>query len=88
MSRRRKIRTNYKLPLAMDLLERLAPLLIQPGLFGMVKDGYQMRPSSGIWKKLDGTMTARFVYREPGDKRDSLVLSVRGIRADLLQAVK
>jgi hypothetical protein len=32
MARRKKLRTNYKLPLEMDLLTRLAPLLVHPGL--------------------------------------------------------
>lgn len=84
MGRRKKHRTNYKLPLEMDLLARLAPLLVHPGMMSLVGDGYRLRPSSGIWRKLDGTLTARFVYRAADGDRDSLVLSVRNIRADLL----
>jgi hypothetical protein len=82
--RRKKIRTNYKLALDLDLLKRLAPLLAGPGMMGLVGEGYQLRASSGIWRKLDGTLTARFVYRGPGHDRDSLVLSVRNIDARLL----
>ena len=84
MARRKKLRTNYKLPLEMDLLTRLAPLLVHPGLMTMVGDGYQLRPSSGIWQKLDGSLTARFVYRAPDHHRDSLVLSVRNVDGGLL----
>lgn len=79
MARRKKVRTNYKLPLELELLERLAPKLLKPSFMNLVGEGYQMQKSSGIWQKLDGTLTARFVYRSPDTGRNSLVLSVRGI---------
>lgn len=79
MARRKKQRTNYKLPLDIDLLKRLAPLLVREGMMGLVDDEYVLQKSSGIWRKLDGTLTARFVYRSPGEGRNSLVLSVRNI---------
>lgn len=82
MARRKKVRTNYKLPVDFELLGRLAPLLISPAMLSLVGEGYELRASSGIWRKLDGSLTARFVYRAP-DTGQSMVLSVRNIRIDL-----
>jgi len=84
MARRKKQRTNYKLPLEIDLLRKLAPLLVNKGMMGLVGDDYLLQKSSGIWRKLDGTLTARFVYRSPDEGRNSLVLSVRNIDGRML----
>ena len=84
MARRKKQRTNYKLPLDIDLLKRLAPLLVNKGMMGLVGEDYLLQKSSGIWRKLDGTLTARFVYRSPSEGRNSLVLSVRNIDGRML----
>lgn len=84
MARRKKQRTNYKLQLDIDLLKRLAPLLVCKGMMGLVNDDYLLQKSSGIWRKLDGTLTARFVYRSPNEGRNSLVFTVRNIDGRML----
>lgn len=59
-------------------------VLVHKGMMGLVGDNYVLQKSSGIWRKLDGTLTARFVYRSPSEGRNSLVLSVRNIDGRML----
>ncbi len=83
MAVRRKKHPSYKLPLDFDLLLRLAPLLAKE-MHALVTPDHEMRRTSGIWRKGDGTLTARFVFRSKTTDRDDLVLTVRNIRQDLL----
>jgi len=83
MARRRKQRTNYKLPMDLQLLEKLAPAIVHPGVFSLVRNDFKMKASSGIWRKQDGSLTARFVWREPAG--ESFVVTVRNIRLPALE---
>lgn len=83
MPRRKKQRTNYKLPVDMQLLQKLAPKLVHPAMFSLVQDDFTLKASSGIWRKLDGSLTARFVWRDPAG--GSFVVSVRDIRIPSLE---
>jgi hypothetical protein len=85
MPRRKKQRTNFKLPVDLQLLEKLAPKLVHPAMFTLVQEDFKLKASSGIWRKLDGSLTARFVWRDP--EGGSFVVSVRNIRLPAMESV-
>lgn len=78
MSRSKRGKRTWKLKLSIEELEKYAPSIFG-GLLGTI-EGYTLQASSGIWRKADGTGTARYVYRS-GTNRDgtSIVLTSRNI---------
>jgi hypothetical protein len=81
MAPRRKKHPTYKLPLELDLLQKLAPLLARE-MYSLVTADHEMHRTSGIWRKGDGTLTARFVFQSKAGNRRDLVLTVRNIRQE------
>lgn len=80
---RRKHKKSWRMRISHDELVGLAPQ-IWTAHGGLVSDGYRVQPSSGLWRRRNGTLTARLVYRHPGGagKVDTLVVTVKGIRVD------
>ncbi|MGY5789074.1 hypothetical protein ACXHXM_02085 len=74
---RKKQRTTWKLSVSLEQLERIAPIVLD----GMEKvaEGYRLTNGSGLWRKRDGSLTARFVYRSAEDETRSMVMTVRNI---------
>ncbi len=78
MGRRRRQRS-HRVPLPFEALVRLAEQVCE--LHGTrMALGYELRRSSGCWRRNDGSYTARFVYRRLGDTEVQIVTTVRGLR--------
>ncbi|CAD7055343.1 hypothetical protein RHAB21_00700 [Pseudorhizobium halotolerans] len=79
MSRSKRRTRTWKLKLSIEELEKHAPAIFGP-LLHLVEEGFVLQTSSGIWRKADGTGTARYVYR-CGTNREgrSIVLTSRNI---------
>ncbi|MCB5204234.1 hypothetical protein LH464_17345 [Neorhizobium sp. T786] len=78
MSRSKRGTRSWKLKLSIEKLVGFAPDLFNPGLMSLV-EGYTLQASSGIWRKANGTITARYVYRSKDAAMRSVVLTVRNI---------
>jgi hypothetical protein len=79
MPRRKRTSKTWKLPLSIADLERHAPAIFG-GLLNTVSDGFTLQRSSGIWRKANGTGTARYVYRRgSASGNTSIVLTAHNI---------
>ncbi|MFN3421632.1 MAG: hypothetical protein ACK40X_07915 [Armatimonadota bacterium] len=78
MSRSKREKRIWKLKLTVAELESYAPSIFG-GLLGTV-EGFTLQASSGIWRKANGTGTARYVYRNGTNRGGtSIVLTSRNI---------
>lgn len=59
---RRRARTNWRVDLDAAALERMAAKVC-PLHGGCLADGYRLCGSSGVWRRRDGMLTVRLVYR-------------------------
>lgn len=52
------------------------------GHSGLIGRGASLMPTSGLWRRKDGSVTARLVYRYPEGAEEglSMVVTVRNIR--------
>jgi len=85
MPRRKKQRTNYRLQFDLPFLETLAAELVHPAVYSLVQKDFKLKASSGVWRKLDGSLSARFVWRDPAG--GSFVVSIRDVRRPSLENV-
>lgn len=86
MSKRRQ-KTSWKLQVSTDGLAAIASQVFN-GHATLNADGYRLQGSSGLWRRRNGTLTARLVYRHP-DPRGipcTMVVTVKGIQITEAQA--
>ncbi|MAU96183.1 MAG: hypothetical protein CMP81_09880 [Fulvimarina sp.] len=73
MARRRKLRI-------VDLPEtKAAPIAAQLEFGGLVA-GYHLQSPTRLWERKDGSWTGRFVYTNPDDAKDRIILTSKGLR--------
>lgn len=77
---RRKRRHTWKVRLSFEAIQDLADSILDSHA-RIITDGYALQPSSALWRKANGTLTARLVYRAATEaaKMESLVVTVRNI---------
>lgn len=72
MGRKRKLRI-VDLP-----AEKAGPIAASHDL-ACLTEGYELASPSRFWQRKDGSWTARFVYTRPGDPKDKIVLTAKGL---------
>jgi hypothetical protein len=82
---RKKQRTNWKLEMPFADLKEIAPKLL--GALGEIVPlaNYKLQTSSAVWRRANGSLTARLVYREEhaaATTSKSMVFTIRNIRVD------
>jgi hypothetical protein len=70
-----KRRTSWRLDVSRDL-PRLAGLVV-PNHANWIDQGWRLCGSTALWRRRDGSFTARVVYRRVDE---SVVFTVRGVR--------
>lgn len=86
MSRRRH-KTSWKLRLGHEALVGMASEIWEAH-GALAGQGYRVQASSGLWRRRNGTLTARLVYRHPAPTGcvDTIVVTVKNIRIDYAEA--
>lgn len=79
----KKRRTNWKVSISVSELEKLAPRLLAAFSIDVPGAHLDLCSSSGLWRRGNGTLTARLVYRSAAEpNRFSKVYTLRNISID------